>query len=227
MKIIRHLPLPMIVDNGCNPKPLVDDEGSVSSEGSTFAVVDVPSKALTKPSFSHRRKRVHFEEHRNEYYTNTRVYKEECENLWYSSTEMKSFKTQTVALVKDIYRVEKNHFQQPHSFSNVVLAAYDACCEAPCETNEPCLTKSQRKHLRKWMQVGASRHGLERMCIKGIAADKRSRRLHLVDAVLDLQESLAFQRSDSDEIIRNMSEAISRTSRLFAREVARAQASTR
>lgn len=216
MKFIRRSSLSMI-------QPIVhDDECSISSENSTISVIAASKTTVVKPQVNSRRRRtVHFEEAKNEHYTNTCWNKEECEVSWYSAAEMRMFKAQTIGLAKEIYRVEKTNADKPNSYSNVVWAAYEACLRAPCEKSP--LTSFQRKQLRKWMHVSFNRHGLERMCIRNLATEKRQRRQQLVYAVLDLQDSLAM-RYDADEVIRKMSLSISRPSRLFAHQVAAAQA---
>ena len=216
MKLLGRSSLSMI-------HPVVqDDECSISSENSTIAVVNTSktttTTVVTKAQVNGRRRRtVHFEEAKNEHYSNTCWYKEECDDSWYSAAEMRMFKAQTIGLAKEIYRVEKTSADKPSSYTNVIWAAYEACLSAPCA--ETPLNSIQRKQLRKWMQISCSRHGLERMCIRNLAMEKRQRKQHLVDAVLDLQDSLA-----SDEVIRKMSLSISRPSRLFAQQVAAAQA---
>ena len=221
MKLVRRSSFVLAKDNS-HLKSL-DDDLSVSSVHSTISVSE--TKTVDSHAFLRRRqRRVKFDESQNEYHANTQMVKEECQELWYSFSDMKNFKAQTGSMAREIYRAEKVN-TATYSYSRVVLAAYDACCRVPCETIESPLTKLERKNLHKWMEVGLSRSGLERSCIREIAQDKSNRRSQIVDSVLDIQESLAF-REDFDDVLRKATEAISRPSRLFAREVAMAQAAS-
>lgn len=148
---------------------------------------------------------------------------EEIKLLWSTSAEMKQFKAQTAYLAKEINRAEKSNIA-PFSYHRVVLGAYDACCRTPTETNASPLTEAERKHFDKWMEVSISRIGLERMCIREIAQDKYARRAHVTDAVLEVQESILPGTPEGDELMREASQSISRASRLFSRELAKAQA---
>ena len=170
------------------------------------------------------RRRVHFNEGANTYHTSASAQLTITErvDLWHSAADMKLFKGQTSCFAREVYRAEQAN-PSPTSYQRVVLATYDACCRTPAETLASPLTTPERKLLRKWTHVATSRVGLERTCIRDIARDRSARRRHVVDTVLDLQESLNF-RPDTEEILRKASESISRASRLFAREMAQAHA---
>lgn len=216
MKLLRRTPLSMA--RHVYLSKVADDEVSVASMHSTFAV-DSPAKDSRQAL--HRR--VTFDENRNVYHANRQMNREEVRELWSTSAEMKQCKAQTVFLAKEIIRAEKDN-SAPLSYHRIVLGAYDACCRVTCENNTSPLTEVERQHLNKWMEISTSRIGMERICIREISQDKYARRAHVVDAVLDVQENLACGAQDGDELLRQASQSVSRTSRLFARELAHAQA---
>jgi hypothetical protein len=173
------------------------------------------------------RRRVHFDETNNVYHANTVMDRDEINELWSTGAEMRQFKQQTSILAKEINRAEKVNVA-PFSYHRVVLGAYDACCRMTIESNASFspLTEAEMKHFNKWMEVSISRIGLERICIREIAQDKYARRAHVVDAVLEVQENLHPCTRDGDELMRKASQHISRASRLFAFELAKAQAAS-
>ena len=151
--------------------------------------------------------------------------REEIKELWSTGAEMKQYKAQTAFLAKEINRAEKANVA-PFSYHRVVLGAYDACCRMQTETDASPLTEIERKHFNKWMEVSISRIGLERICIREMAQDKYARRAHVVDAVLEVQENLVPGVKDGDELMREAARSVSLASRLFARELAQAQAAS-
>lgn len=226
MKLIRRSSLLLSHDNSHFKTAAAGDDFSVSSEGSTFSVsahkVEGPIH-LPFQSCQQRRRQVQFDEGQNVYHSNTVMTKDECQSLWHSRVDMKNFKQTTRAIAVEIHRSEKAN-TAPNSYARVVLAAYAACCRAVCDTNVSPLDNKEQKNLRKWMQVAVSRTGLDRSSIREIALERHQRRQHIAHVVMEMQESLVY-REDLDQVIRKASEAISRPSRLFAREIAEAQAS--
>jgi hypothetical protein len=194
-----------------------DDNMSTASAQSTFTV---ESQQLKQQGS---RRRVQFKENLNVFHRNTQMDRQECKELWSTGAEMKQFKAQTAFIAREINRTEKVN-AAPFSYQRVVLAAYDACCRMQVDTNTSVLNEIEGQHLHKWLNVATSRIGLERVCIREIAQDKYARRTHVVDAVLDVQCCLESRNHDGDELMRAASQAISRTSRQFARELAKAQA---
>lgn len=223
MKLLRRSRLSMVRNSFLSKS--TDDELSVASQTSTLTVDRTPEKqaAGTSASSSSFGRRVDFDETSNIHYTNVQMDREEIKQLWSTGSEMRQFKAQTAFLAKEINRAEKANIA-PFSYQRVVLGAYDACCRMQMETDLSPLTESERKHFDKWMEVSVSRIGLERVCIREMAKDKYARRAHVVDAVLEVQDSLLPGARGGDEIMREAAIAISRPSRLFARELAKAQA---
>ena len=219
MKLLRRSPLSMVRNSFLTKTS--DDELSIASQTSTFTV-DSPTKSKSSSS---PRRRVQFDTSMNVYHKNTVMDREAVRDLWSTGAEMKQFKAQTAFLAKEINRAEKANVA-PFSYQRVVLGAYDACCRMQTEITTSPLTETERKHFNKWMEVSISRIGLERICIREMAQDKYARRAHVVDAVLEVQENLLPGIRDGDELMREASQSISRASRLFARELAHAQAAS-
>ena len=219
MKLFRRSSRSIIRANSLI-KTTTDDELSIDSLTSTVTV-----EARTKDpkkSKRDRRRRVRFDD-KIVYHKNVKMDREEVRELWCTSTDMKQYKAQTVFLAREINRAEKSN-AAPFSYHRVVLGAYDACCRVRTEIDTSPLTETERKHLDKWMEVSTSRIGLERICIREMAQDKYARRAHVVDAVLEVQDSLVYGSRDGDELMRSAAMTISRASRLFAQELAKAQA---
>lgn len=221
MKLLRRSPLSM-VRQGIFSK--TSDDDSTASYGSTITV-DFPRKLVGGSTSKKAGRHVHFQESANVYHTNTMMDRDEINELWSTGSEMRQFKQQTACLAKEINRAEKANVA-PFSYHRVVLGAYDACCRVSIESSESPLTETEKKHFTKWMEVSISRIGLERICIREMAQDKYARRAHVVDAVLEVQENLLPGAREGDEMMRAASQHISRASRLFAMELAQAQAAS-
>eukprot|EP00977_Amphora_coffeiformis_P005234 scaffold1123_cov168-Amphora_coffeaeformis.AAC.2 len=201
--------------------PAIDaDDMSTTSLQSTVTVDGLPTKEKGSAS----RRKVHFDERCNKYYDNTKVCKEDCQDLWCSRTELKRFKAMTVSTARAVGRSEQAHIFTSFSYKHVLLAAYDACCQTLSERSSSPLTETERSHMQVMTQVSLDRIGLENLCIEEIRRDKQARRMHVVDAVVELQDRLPVDLEGREERIRELSQSISRAPRLFARVLAEAQA---
>ena len=205
-----------------------DDEVSITS---TFTV-DLTGKQSPCPAEPQpQRRRVTFDESYNVVHRTTQD--EDCHltDRWETSDAMKQMKTRTVLLAREINRSDKASSAQQNnvSYPRVVLGVYLTCSAAPRETDQSPLSATQRKQFYKWMDLAESRIGLERACIHEIRMDKYRRRTQVAHAVLEAQYrcGLTEQRGDrDDESIRNAARSVSLASRLFARELALAQAAS-
>lgn len=204
-----------------------DDEGSITS---TFTVDQTDKQQLPTqcPVVEPQRHRVMFDESRNVVRTTPA---DDCclEERWITSAEMKQMKNKTIYLAKEINRSDKaNTTQNSFSYPRVVMGVYLSCSGVALETDQSPLTAVQRKQFYKWMDAAQSRLGLERACIQELRLDKYRRRTQVVDAVMGVQECLPMVviRDDSDELIREASQSVSRASRIFAHELAVAQAAS-
>lgn len=225
MPLLRRPSLRVVLQR--HHKTADNDDASVSSNASLHSTitVDRANSKDTVPSGKGRRS-VRFNEKANIYHENTSWNKEDCPDTWYSYADQRLAKARMVQLAREIHKSEKVN-TAPHSYQRVLLNAYDACCRAACHgesyDSDDLLSKEEFARLTKWTAVGFSRLGLERVCIREIARDRSNRRAHIVDAVLDAQDSLQ-SRYDTDELLRKVSQTISRPSRFFAAQVAKAQA---
>ena len=117
----------------------------------------------------------------------------------------------------------------PFSYQRVVERTYALCQQVVDEQEtESCYqtlaSAEERRHLQRWAQVAPHRIGLEKWALRTIAKDKTSRRLEVVDTVLDMQDSKPRRNVDKVEVIRKACQRVSRTSRMFAVAMAQAQA---
>ena len=197
-----------------------DDEVSITS---TFTI-DLTGKQ--NPCPADQRHRVTFDENRNVYHH--MPVEEEClQERWYTSDDMRQMKSRTIFLAKEISRSDKLQAKQnTFSYPRAVLGVYLTCSTVQYETEDPPLTTSQRKQFHKWIDAAESRIGIERVCIQEIRVDKYRRRLQVVDAVMDAQYQPNIACESHDELIRKAAQSVSRASRLFAREIASAVATS-
>lgn len=191
-----------------------DDDRSVATTVSTSSSSSSASSG----------KSVRFNLADNAAYDNAQLCKEECADLWCSASDYKHFRAHTMALAREITKAEARN-RAPYSYERVLLRTYDVCCSShtmsPESTSSP-LSSDERKHLNRWAEVAPTRLGLEKWAVKPIGRDRSVRRSEIVDAVLDLQDTM--KGDDIDELIRCHSERLSRPSKLFARCTAEAQA---
>lgn len=247
MKLLRHHPMRCsIIIRMRHDED--DEDASTSFETCTFDVVRQCHKAEERiagsrsgTSSPRRRVVVSFDESRNVYHQGRRdVDEDEIRAQWFSAKEMKEFKSQAGYLAREIYRLSDHKTDSGHACLSYTLAlerVYSACCQT--STNDDSLgslhiDKTDRENFDKWISVSTSRMGLERMCVRQIAFDKRARRKDIVKAVNQVQQqtiALGANKSENDtatlmaERVRAVSQTISRPSRLFAQQLAMARVS--
>jgi hypothetical protein len=124
----------------------------------------------------------------------------------------------TIKRVGIVRSVRKLRRSSP-AYNNAIEQANGVCRNCYPE-DEDCLllNEQEMKQLSQIYRKGTF-VGLERVSVKNVALDKRSRRNEIVDIVLDLQEEHA-----TVECIRQYCERISTPSKLFAKHIAVAQA---
>ena len=144
---------------------------------------------------------------------------EECTQLWSTRTDLKRFKSLTVATAKAMGQSEPVNPFHSFSYKHVLLAAYDACCQTLSERASSPLSEDEATYLQLMTQASLDRVGLESLCVADIRLDKQARRAQIVEAVLELTECGI---TDPDHI-REVCQAISRAPRLYAQAVAVAQ----
>ena len=212
MKLLHHLTFGWqgIVNN----KP-VDDDSSLASVRSTITAVPTNGKKARHGNL----RRVHFNTSLN--VTHKSEYSVDCDTLWSTPEEMKEYKDQTLWVAREIHRLESDD-SRLLSYTKVMERTYATCCQTEEETYTSPMTNLEHNDLCKYMQGHASRIGLERLCVRDIARNKRARRAAIVDVVLE-QQATIVPGLLRDQAMREASQAVSRASRLFARELAKAQ----
>ena len=161
------------------------------------------------------KKSVRFDDASNCEYENSLYCEEDTKDYWYDAEDYRHFKSSTMFMAKEIAKTEKNN-QAPFSFQRVLMRTYEACCQHTHETNTSVLSVDEKKRLARWAEMATTRLGLERWSCRAINRDKSYRRNEVVNAVLEAQDSV-FPDCDATELIRESSERVTRTSRLFAR----------
>lgn len=197
------------------------DDDSVAPTQSTVSTLPESCKSqdscTTDSDISSSSRRVAFNEMNNIYYESTQE-EEDYSQRWLKAEEMKECKTQASFLAREIYKSDKNLMNGHFTYSRVLLDAYQACMPSFDRKKAP-LTSMERQHLALYVQGHTVRLGLERLCIRDLAQDKRNRRKAVVQAVLAVQAA-----DNTVQGIRDASMSVSQPSRLFAYELARAQA---
>ena len=163
---------------------------------------------------------VAFDEKRNVEYKNKQWSAEECHLHWFTAVDYQDIKDFTHSQAMLVWMSEKKT-TSANSYKKTILRLYDACCAAEQETNESILSAEDQARFTEYIGTSNTRAGIEKLCIREIAHDKKYRRGELAQTVLALQASTtAGSRRSQAELIRLSSETISRASRLFARHMA-------
>jgi len=195
------------------------DESSVSS---TITVEGAADKEVSSRPLSST-KNVSFDLTFNKEYSNDMMYKEDCQDFWYTLADHRHFKKCNSFMSKEIAKAESKN-KAPYSYQKVMLRTYEACSRATDEPDGSVLDYFEWKPLVCWAEVATSRLGLEKWSVRSIGKDRNFRRAEIVELVLDLQDVYVKDSKEREEFIRSSCENISRTSRLFAQVMAEAQA---
>lgn len=184
------------------------DEDSLSGP-STHSVGEFTRKSLTSSFSSHTplKRRVSFAENENQYHVdNTMLSEEETEDLWYSADDLEDFKKSNNFACQTARRTASS--ANADSYHGCLEAAYQAC------SNGELLADASA--LEGQLQLWPARAGLEQRMIKQYSKDKQHRR----EAILQL-----FATTDIDpQELGRACEELSQPARLFAHQIARAQA---
>lgn len=217
MKLLSSNPL-NLVRNSLSWRFSDTDDASTTSLQSTVTV-DGPTKKHS-PHIT----KVCIDESRNAYFTNKEWYKEDCVSRWFSKTELKRFKALTVSTARAIAKCpSEGNLYKTFSYKNVLLTAYDACCQTLTERSNSPLSKTEQAYLNSVAVLSIERIGLESLSVPEIRQDKQARRAYIVDTVMELYERCADDGS-REEQVRALSQSISRAPRLYAQITAQAQA---
>jgi hypothetical protein len=222
-----------------------DDDSSMTSTVSVHRVSlhqKETACSTNATTSSNNKKSVHFDEARNESYGNTLFCKEDTLDLWYTTEDHTRFKAANNDLAKEIMRSERgnNHHSTVYSYQRVMQRVYDACCLVEqeqqaaydgSEDDASCcslLSSDESKHLQQWLNCATSRIGLERKSVRSIARDRHYRRKAIYNLVLEMGTmTLPLLQDNNDaktESLCQACQALSRPSRLFAHQLALAQA---
>ena len=205
------------------------DDASTTSLQSTVTV-NATTTHKSRPTTTNRCRRcsVRFEETRNVYYTNDTQSAEDCVPLWYSKTELKRFKAFTISTARAISKTTTTSAFLELNYPTVLLMVYDACCQTLTERDHgtPLLSQYEAQQLQLLARVSADRIGLETLAVNAIRRDKQTRRAHMVDAILALQEQMPVATDLREEMMRDVAQSISRAPRYYARCLAEAHFAT-
>ena len=194
----------------------------VASSCSTTMAKAVPQHELIKKSAAASRRRVSFDESRNVEHGNGAWSFDDCKLTWFNKFEYQQMKESSYSQAKQIWRRERR-IADEDSYMNAILRVYDVCCQAQQESEAGLLSESDKALLTTLIGMANTRTGLEKMCIREIAHDKRRRRAEVSDLVLRVQAAhKAGSAHARIELVRLVSESVSRPSRLFARHMAQA-----
>ena len=189
-------------------------------------VIVSSTNPLAKPMAQHELlkkpvRRVSFDETLNETHDNTQWSLDDCKLTWYNHVEYQQMKDSVQANAKQIFKRERRMMNDENSYTNTVLRVYDYCCAAPHEVDSCGLTDAEQEAFNMIMGKSNTRSGLEKICIREIAYDKRQRRIELTKLLLTIQASHQVGQSRT-ALMRLACQNMSRASRLFAREMAKA-----
>lgn len=191
----------------------------VSSSCSTTMAKAVPQHELIKKTAS---RCVSFDESRNFEHRNAVWSFDDCKLTWYNKCDYQQMKESSYSQAKQIWRRERR-ITDENSYMNAILRVYDVCSQAQQETEACILSERDEALLSMLIGMANTRTGLEKMCIRKIAHDKRRRRTELSDLVLRVQAAhKAGSAHARSELVRLASESVTRASRLFARHMAQA-----
>jgi hypothetical protein len=210
----------------------LDDDSSASST--------IPVTSSFKPIVhddrypsNNNKRTVSFNEAANEIYDNTVMDKEDCIDSWYSAQDYALFKASTKFLAREIILHESKK-QRIRNSKKAAASSNNSSYQQVLERTYFELDHHHHHHhydLQQWMRVTTCRLGLERLTIRSIAKDRSQRRVELVETVLDLQDDNRYNNNNNNnnsissvlaaaEILQHASEEYSRTSRLFALNLA-------
>jgi hypothetical protein len=108
-----------------------------------------------------------------------------------------------------------------HTYTNTMFRLWNCCLKG----KEP--TSSLKRELRFWASIGHSRRGLEKYSLPKLQEERQLRRYQHSSGVLFVQDQCYENKMDletTNRLIRVASEKLSKTSALFARLMAAADA---
>lgn len=213
---------------GYQPKSKTIGEDDDCSLSSTISVSqDKPISV--EPAAPLHEPRVRFDLDSNIAYENTLYPREDSWDHWISGEDYYASKQASSVAAKGIMQAEGGLFPKPCTFSGLLNDLYESCNAFGFEVEGNVMTQKDQRKLEAIfaMEMSYERIGLERKAVRSISNDRSRRRRDIVTAMFHVQMVERFDSFDDfSEALREHLEAISLTSRLYAREIARAQAAS-
>mmetsp|Transcript_1639 Transcript_1639/g.2350 ORF Transcript_1639/g.2350 Transcript_1639/m.2350 type:complete len:241 (+) Transcript_1639:106-828(+) len=180
------------------------------------------SRCIPDPSISGRETRVRFDEKRNEKHMSAANSK--CrESCWLAQEELYSLKREVALLNKKLAR---SNSSTECNYRRVVTCVFNVCCSVGLEidtSNGSLICPADQADLKKCIDKSVARLGLDRITLQVIQEFARSRRALMLIKIEDFQAMASTLSKESKaDLIQVAVQALSRPSRLFAREVGRA-----
>jgi predicted P-loop ATPase len=162
-------------------------------------------------------------------YNNVNIYKEGCKDQWYTRSELHEFRVATGDMIAAIAQTDE-YDQSLFSYQNVLKRAYMTCSQQVQDIRTIELPYRDQSQLARWVQISTSRLGLERWSVSAIRSDLTRCHKEIVALVIYLQKHPVLSEGEDacnilprDECIRLSCERLSRSNRLFAQCIAKAQ----
>jgi hypothetical protein len=227
---------------GGGGRKATEDEDLSVTTSSTFTS-NVTTSSTTVTTANTIKKSVRFaSKDKNEYYDNTQLCLEECQELWICRDEYKKLQRSLQFLSTGLERAEKFAADNPSSYTNVLLYLYAlcgdqnrACRSGSSRTENPALILSQdeMQELTQRLRLSSNRLGLERRIIPQFRQERNAQRRQMLQQIQQIQ-SLHHKNSNrkgsnnakAAAHMRQACESISRPSRLFSLHMAHALAAT-
>lgn len=133
-------------------------------------------------------------------------------------------KEATISTSRKIHKKSKQGASCDHQYKQVILHIYDTCAASVNEDTSDVIAIEYKVLLTNALRTASYRIGLERTFIREIASDKKCRWQEVTQRVL-LSQTYGLG-SDRQDLMRMASMSISRTSQLFAHQMAVALAAS-
>jgi hypothetical protein len=117
------------------------------------------------------------------------------ESTWYTTQEMERFRMESRLVASGIRNRFKADVSNPTSYSNILIMVHQLCLRKQGPSEEII------QQLANWLEVGATRRGLEKLSVDAIYRDRRSRIKNSIQAVLTTQDKFKNNGKIEDEEI--------------------------
>jgi len=135
-------------------------------------------------------------------------------STWYTAQDMEQFRMESRMVASGIRNCFKIDASNPTSYSNILIMVHKLCLRKQGPNQDMI------HQLANWLEVGATRRGLEKLSVEAIHRDRRNRIRNSIQAVLTMQCKLNNNgNGDYDqkaEQIRLVYQEITLPAKLFA-----------